>query len=420
MDGVLIVPSQSDHLEVDMVEEYLATLGNFGIFPGMPTAEHERSVWWLKPTGTGDADATTAANAATGAYNNIATYGTVNKDDVFFYLGTGAIYDFNGGTTGLLVDVGGVSIFGLGGLGTQCVNSNGSAISVIYMSVSNATVAGFYIAEATASCEGILVESAGVASIYGCYIHDNNFVGAMENAIHINHPGTGSIKYCTVSDNTIWDCTNDGIELSGSDVMYNTIAGNRIYNVGDNAINLNGDDVDGNWVIDNRVNGGAGITTYGITVTLGDNNKISGNEMGELGTAPILDSGSNNSWPKNQADEYTGNFNRTVANGVSEIVTDVQNLDLWTSGRFVIELDINALDAANEGGLIQAWAFTKTDGTNYRKGKGEAFLEGVDVQDRMEIEFSTKGGDSVFQLGFQTSIAVTANRIVYWRITQVG
>lgn len=390
----------------DQLEISEATAGTFGVLGGgFPVGEHVRSVFWFSPTAKGDGSATSAANAAAGAFNDPATYATTQQDDVFLYL-QGA-YNFSGAVGGLAVGVARLSLFGLGGNACGITNGNGAATAVITVtSVDSIEISGFRCNESTTTVEGIVLTTGADF----CYIHDNFFTAAMENGVTIASSVSNQII-----NNHFSAITNDGVEISGSSSK-NKISGNEFVSVADVAISLNGDSVDQNFVRDNIINGDAGDTTTGISITSGDANSITGNTI--LQCANVMsDSGSNNGWVNNSFDEITGSFNIVAGDSTNE-TAKISTQDLPTSGKFAIQLDVQTLDTANDGNNIDFFAFTKIDNTTLRKVGTTRFIEGTDSV-MGPIEFHSKGGDSVFQLSSQVSTAVTGDRAVPWKIIQV-
>lgn len=392
----------------DQLETSEATAGFFGIFSGAPVGEHENSIFWFHPTAQGDGSGTTALNAAAGADDNPATFGTASKDQVFFYLSGN--YDFSGATTGLTASVIGIHYYGLGMMGSAgasstVVNSNGSATGVISVSASHNEVAGFFSNEATNTVEFLVVTASG-----GLY-RNNQLDGAMENGF-----GLTNASHSTIRDNFILNCTNDGIELAGNTNQCR-VFNNQTLSVGDIGISLNGDNVDQNFIKWNDINGEASDTTTGISIISGDNNFIDYNSIGQCANISS-DSGSNNYWGQyNSFDEITGSFNIVAGDTTSE-TNKITAQDLPASGKYAIQLDIQSLDTANEGSNIDFFAFTKIDNTNLRKVGTTRFIEGTDSI-MGPIEFHAKGGDSVFQLASQVSTAVTGDRAVPFKIVKV-
>jgi len=141
--------------------------------------------------------------------------------------------------------------------------------------------------------------------------------------------------------------------------------------------------------------------------------------MGELGTAPINVTGSNNYFgPNNSADSLSGSYNRTVANGTSLIATNVTNIDLWASGKYEMQWDLSTLVTAGEGGNVDGYIYSKVITTFIIRGVDRMII-GTDVV-HPTCEKGFVGGDSQLQEGLQCSVAVTANRLVGWRIVKVS
>lgn len=292
----------------------------------------------------------------------------------------------------------------------QVSNSNGSAIAIFTISVNgdNVELAGFRSAEATTTVEFCVCSAAE-----GLYFHDNVLYGAMENGLHIT-----ATNYCVIEHNIFAGMTNDGVEIDGN-ALVNRIRYNEFVYILDNAIHLNGDAVDQNFVYKNEIDGGAGTTDYAITVTLGDANYIDWNSMGQLGTWPIFNSGSNNYWgPHNGADSISGTYNRTVANSTTLIATNVTNIDLWASGKYEFQWDLSTLVTAGEGGNVDGYIYSKVI-TTFIKRDLDRMVIGTDVL-HPTCEKGFVGGDSQLQEGLQCSVAVTANRLVGWRLVKIS
>lgn len=289
---------------------------------------------------------------------------------------------------------------------TVVSNGNASAVYVFNITATGVGITQFNLAEATNTVETLYCTGNH------CYIHHNIFLQAAENHIHLTS------NYCVIYWNRIFSATNDGIEISGS-AKGNWVIENFVHGAGDNGIHLNGDGVDDNFVYRNEINGDAGTTDYGITVTLGDNNHFDWNSMGEMGTWPVFNSGSNNYWgAHNSADSISGSYNRTVANGTTLIATNVTNIDLWASGKYEFQWDLSTLVTAGEGGNVDGYIYSKVITTYIRRDMDRMVIGTDNLHPTCEKGFV--GSDSQLQEGLQCSVAVTANRLVGWRIVKTS
>lgn len=403
MGGTEVSGSQSDHLEVDDVEEFLSTLGSFGIFPGMGAAEHIREFYWVDSVNGSDANDGSTGALAKATIDAAIALTTANQDDIILVLK--GDYNENVNTGGVLADVAGIHLFGLGQRLCTVDNSNGAATAVFTVSAANVEIAGFFIDEQTASVEGI----KSTVALAHLAIHDNYLVGNMENGI------SGTLSFSYIYGNEINAGTNDGIELTGSCVGCR-IFNNQIYSCGDNGIHINSDDGDTNFIYDNTINGDSGDTDFAISITLGDNNKVSGNTMGELATWPILDSGSSNIWVNNHADVGTGSFTRVNGDGVGEDTGNITNIDLWTTGLFEVTLSMRV---ATDGTVWEFRLYEKTDTANFEVVDVDTFTIASDVA-AVRVRGSYEGGDSKLQVGHITSVAVGGARTINYKVRCIG
>ncbi|MCK5613880.1 right-handed parallel beta-helix repeat-containing protein [Candidatus Pacearchaeota archaeon] len=407
--GTEVSSAQSDHLEVDTLEEMLATMGTFGRFSGMPTGEHDRGVFWVDGINGNDGnDGETAATAKAtidAGHNLLTAY----KDEVLLIMYDGdntGVMDENANAGGVLCDTAGVHIFGLGSNLVQVGNSNGTATAVFTLGAPFIEIAGITIAETTNTVEGILTDG----NAYSLFIHDNIFNGSMENGI-----GLVGTSFTVVDNNIFKNQNNDGIEASGTTISC-TISNNSFDNIKDNAIHLNGISVARNYIYKNIINGFAGTTDYGIQIALGDNNVSSGNTMVELGTWPNLDSGSNNGWTNNHADVGISSFVREAADSTNENTSDFTNIDLWTSGLFEVTLSTRVVTDGT------VWTFTlyeKVDTANFEVVDVDTHTVASDVG-ASRVRGAFEGGDSEMQVGHQTSTQVGASRTVNLKVRCIG
>lgn len=398
-----------DHWKLEQLEDQLelseATAGSFGLMTGMPTGEFNRKVFWVDvDDGVDTQDGKTFGTARLtidAGYNLL----TAQKDEVLLVAGN-AVTDESANTAGVEADAQNTHIFALDQGTVQVSNSNGAATACFTISADSVEISGFQSSEGTNTVEFIVSSSSNYSVIHDNIIHDG-----LENAVHLD----GSGVFSRVYNNQIGDCTNDGIEVEGTDAK---IYGNVIHNVGDIGIHLSAGTAHDNFIYNNIINGGASTTTTGITIASGaDDNHIDWNSITQCSNV-MSDSGTNNGWGQyNSFDEITGSFNIVAGDSTNE-TNKITAQDLPASGKYAIQLDIQTLDTANEGSNIDFFAFTKIDNTNLRKVGTTRFIEGVDSI-MGPIEFHAKGGDSVFQLASQVSTAVTGDRAVPFKIVKV-
>lgn len=406
MGGTEVNGSQSDHIEVDEVEEQLGRLGSYGNVPEVPVANSARSVFFVSVAGAGDADGSTAGNALLGSDSVITDNATADVRDIFVFLAGN--YNINGAVGGLAISVAGVKAFGLGQTITSVENSNASATAVFSMTAAECEMAGFFVNETTNTVEGCIVTGSA------CHIHDNWF-SAGENGIRVN-----AVTRCVISHNVFDAPTNDGIELIGA-TTFTRIFDNDFLRCVDNGISLNGDDVDTNHVHTNRINGNNGATDYAVQILLGDNNVVSDNWFGQLGTWPVNNTGSNNIFADNHdGGAYTSTHDITTANDKSETtITGLDDLDLWTNGHVYISIDVQELIDAGEGGVCTVLLKEKIDNTNYRPVKINVFdVAGGDTV-HPTLDWGFEGGDAKARATIQCTDDVTATRTVTWKFKMV-
>ncbi len=252
-----------------------------GLLPDIPSMRHERGIHWFKVVGTGLSDASSAANADTGAYNNITTYGTTEQDDVFIYLyGT---FDFDGHVNGLQLTGNAYGVFGMGPGRTVITNTN---VARVYCMTNGA---GIGIEIAGFDYQG---PAALTAYIYtaedNTWVHHCFFYGGVTCGILI---GTGGFDPL-IEHNLFYLIGETGIRAA-TNVSQGTIRDNFIYSAGLEGILLGSNTVDHMWVHHNFIFGGT-ITEYGIEITLGDTNTITDNYIGGCTLGLILDTGTDN------------------------------------------------------------------------------------------------------------------------------
>ncbi|MCK5613881.1 hypothetical protein KAR91_69100 [Candidatus Pacearchaeota archaeon] len=403
MGGTEVSAAQSDHLEVDDVEEMLATLGSFGIFPGMGAAEGARGIYWVDANNGSDANDGTTAALAKATIDAAIALTTANQDDIILVLP--GQYDENANTGGVLVDVAGITMVGVNPHLCTVLNSNGAAVGCMTVSVSDCSVAGLDFIETTFTVEGII----GGASLI---VHDCRFTGTMENGIS-NANSKSEIFNCVFSG-----MTNDGIELTAADAK---VYDNLFESVTDNAINLNGDAADTNFIYNNIINGGGGTTDYAVQILLGDNNIVSNNWFGSLGTWPVNNTGSDNIFVDNDdGTAYTGTHDITTGNDKTETtITGLNNLDLWTNGHVYISIDVQTLIAAGEGGVCTVLLKEKIDNSTYRPIK----IDVIDIAGggvvHPTLDWGFEGVESGLNATVQCTDDVTATRTITWKFKMV-
>lgn len=260
----------------------------FGIFnTGVtPIGEPLGDAYFVDGSVSASGDGTTWATAVQTIDESIALCTANQNDSVFVSPGQ---YDEDANVGGVLVDVAGIHLFGLGKYECQVRNPNASATAVFTVSVNHIEIAGFNVNEMATTVEGIYCTQNAL------HVHDCIFNNTQENAIHL----AGSV-YCIIEHNRIVLSTDDGIELSGF-VTDNLILENYITGVGDNAIHLNGGTASRNYVIGNVINGSNGTTDQGIHLNGADGNTVVRNAVGGCVTAG-LDSGNNNVKRMNEGD----------------------------------------------------------------------------------------------------------------------
>jgi hypothetical protein len=133
----------------------------------------------------------------------------------------------------------------------------------------------------------------------GVHLRKNVFSGLdPENGIRLNGTGAGGVKYCVVEYNEIHGSLNDGIELAGI-AQWCTIRNNYIRSCSDNGISLNGANVGYNRVECNVIDGENGDTNTGINIVSGDYNTIVKNAITNC-VAQKSDTGSYNNFEGNE------------------------------------------------------------------------------------------------------------------------
>ncbi len=313
---------------------------------------------------------------------------TPNKNDMILVLQGN--YDENTGNIGVRVDKQNIHILGLGGSLCHVENSNVGATIVFSISAGNCEIAGFTISETTNTVEGIIAMSSF------SYIHDNVFDGAMENAIRINS------NDITVINNKIIDSTNDGIECQ-TNATHCIVSGNEIYNVGDNAIHCNGDGCDSNFIYDNIINCGAGTTDVCVRITSGDDNMVVGNYGGQWGTAPYIDTGSNNITSPNNWEIQV--VTSSLAYDVSEIDATTPNADtkiisIDNATYPMFELSKIKIDISDWNGKYGAGKILTIEMREDVQGAGtpkaykkKTYTQGTDVEEVLFVDDLSGGQD---------------------------
>jgi len=379
----------------------LGRLGKYGNFLGVPVANSSRSVFFVAASAAGDEDGSTEDDALEGTATVITENGTDAAGDIFVFVSDA--FDFDGAVGGLAVSIDSVKVLGLGGTQTTAVNSSGTATAIMTVTADDVQISGWWSSEATTTVE-FCVTSTGAE--VGLIFSHNILVGAMENGLHIT-----ATDYCVVEHNLFSGMTNDGIEIDGNAIL-NTVRHNQFYNVTDIAISLTGDAVDRNFIGPDNVINNCGT---GISILLGDNNIVRGGFIGKC-TTVMIDTGSDNVWDID-FDEITGSFNLLAADSTNE-TNKITNQDLPKTGKYAIQLDVTTLETEGTGTVLTSTAFTKIDNTNLRKVGLDTYVEGTDTIHPV-IEFHAKGGDSVFQLATQLSIAVVATRATPYKILPI-
>lgn len=390
-------------VEVD-VEEALSSLVEFGTSGKiLPLGEPVGVAIFVDASVTTSGNGLTWTNALKTIAEADAKCTTDQGDYVFINAGS---YNENAATTGISISKDDCHYIGMGGV--QCIlqNSNAGATYVIYLnSVESVEISYLFIDEGTNTVEGIYVNGGSD----NC-LHNNYFTGTMENNIQLSGSGR-----TVISNNRMDSATNDGIEVSGSNLRSN-IHNNYIANIGDNGINLNGDSVDRNFIFNNHINGTAGTTDYAVQILLGDNNMIANNWFGECGTWPNNDTGSNNVWVDNKADMGDSAIARVNADAVAEDTADFTNIDLWTSGLFEVTMDMSN---CSDGGTWTLRLYEKIDESTFEEVDYDTFLVGTDVIN-CRVRGAFEGGSNKLQVSHQSSTAVAASRTIDLKVRCIG
>lgn len=298
----------------------------------------------------------------------------------------------------------GIHIIGLGPWAVKVVNSHAGATAVFTINGNNRIeITGLTIYEGTATVMGIAITTGDYL-----WIHHNLFRGTMENGIQLV---AGWL--CRIEDNWFNNMTDDAIEMTGA-ALFNVIKGNVIWAPGGVGININHATTINNFVVDNIING-ANTTATGINVA-GNYNSISGGFIGGCTTA-ISDSGLFNIWDVPVDVVLKGTFNRTVANGTTEITTDIDAIDLPSSGDYEIVFDLNTLVIAAEGGTFTMRLYQNIGDVTGRIVDISTFLVGTDVV-HPSVSHSFEGGPTRMRVTHQVSAAVTGDRSIPYKIIQ--
>lgn len=255
-------------------------------------------------------------------------------------------YDESVNTSGVIVDVEGLTIIGenvsedIAVL--TVVNSNVGATAVFTVTADNVTIKNVTITEDTTTVEGI------VSSGDYCLFENIQLNGAMENGIHLSGASHDRIRDCKFIG-----MTNDGIELSGAST-YNIIDGGSISSAIDNGIHLNGAGADNN-IIRNLQIFGISITTNGIHINGADSNMITQTvEINECAVGVLLSAGSNNN---------------TINASITCILTDVDNSGTATNSFYgsmtQLHDDVRHIDKF----MGAIWYVDKTNGADTNDGE---------------------------------------------------